>query len=88
LFGTDSVAPKNEAAYFKTYNDYKPLWNLLNEEASFKVRIGNYQRIFDEAKAKVRAWEKNHMENIDSKLELQQSLPLPKAALSSNYQSS
>lgn len=88
LFGTDSVAPKNEAAYFKTYNDYKPLWNLLNEEASFKVRIGNYQRIFDEAKAKVKAWEKNQMENIDSKLELQQSLPFPKAVFSRNYQAS
>jgi len=86
LFGTDAVAPKTEAAYLKTYDDYKPLWSLLNKEASFKVRIGNYQRLFDKASAKVREWEKTQAEKFDSKLELDQSVPLPKVVLFSSHQ--
>jgi hypothetical protein len=39
------------------YNDYQPLWNALTPEASQKVRMGNYQRLFDAARVKVRAWE-------------------------------
>lgn len=81
LFGTDAVAPKDEAAYFKTYQDYQPLWNLLDQETSLQVRVGNYQRIFDQASARVRTWEKTQAEKFDSKLELPQSVPLPKAAL-------
>ena len=30
----------------------------LTPEASRKIRKGNYERIFDEARRKVRAWEK------------------------------
>jgi hypothetical protein len=58
LFGTDSVAPKNQENYFGTYNVYQPLWKLLDEKTSLMVRVGNYERIFDAANAKVRAWEK------------------------------
>jgi hypothetical protein len=60
LFGTDSVAPKDQAQYVKTYHLYDPLWPLLNQDASLKVRKGNYQRIFDEARRRVRAWERGH----------------------------
>jgi predicted TIM-barrel fold metal-dependent hydrolase len=59
IFGTDSVAPKNQAQYQRTYQLYDPLWPLLTKEASLKVRKGNYERIFDEARVKVRAWEKS-----------------------------
>uniref|UniRef100_B8HUF9 Amidohydrolase 2 n=1 Tax=Cyanothece sp. (strain PCC 7425 / ATCC 29141) TaxID=395961 RepID=B8HUF9_CYAP4 len=84
LFGSDAVAPKDEAAYFKTYKDYRPLWRLLKKEASFKVRVGNYRQIFDQARTKVRKWEKTQSTKFDSRLEHQQSLPLLKAALNRN----
>ena len=58
LFGTDEVAPQDQQKYLKVYYQYAPLWQLLNKEASVKVRMGNYQRIFDAARRKVRSWEK------------------------------
>jgi predicted TIM-barrel fold metal-dependent hydrolase len=57
LFGTDEVAPSNQQQYLKIYYQYGPLWKLLDESASEKVRKGNYQRIFDTASRKVRAGE-------------------------------
>ena len=60
LFGTDEVAPKDQETYLRVYNQYAPLWKLLGREASEKVRKGNYERIFDEARRKVRAWEQAH----------------------------
>lgn len=58
LFGSDEVGPNNQTAYLKVYNMYAPLWKLLTPEASEKVRKKNFDRIFDAAKVKVRAWEK------------------------------
>ena len=58
LFGTDEVAPKNQEKYLKIYYQYDPLWRVLDKQTSEKVRMGNYQRIFDVARTKVRAWEK------------------------------
>jgi len=60
LFGTDEVAPSNQENYLRVYNQYGPLWSLLNKEASEKLRKGNYERIFDEARERVRGWEKAH----------------------------
>ena len=58
LFGSDVVAPTSLDAPMAVYNAYQPLWNALTPEASQKVRLGNYQRLFDAARVKVRAWEK------------------------------
>jgi predicted TIM-barrel fold metal-dependent hydrolase len=58
LFGTDNVAPKNPEAYFGVYEIYAPLWKKLSPETKEKVLKGNYERLFDEARKKVRAWEK------------------------------
>jgi predicted TIM-barrel fold metal-dependent hydrolase len=58
LFGTDEVAPQSQEQYLRVFNQYAPLWNLLDKEASEKVRKGNYERIFNEARVKVRGWEK------------------------------
>jgi predicted TIM-barrel fold metal-dependent hydrolase len=60
LFGTDALAPKDGKAYFDTYNDYAPLWPLLTKETSRKIRIENYNRIFDEARRRTRVWEGAH----------------------------
>jgi predicted TIM-barrel fold metal-dependent hydrolase len=57
LFGTDVVAPTGQEKLLQIYELYAPLWKLLSQEASAKVRKGNYERLFDEAKRKVRAWE-------------------------------
>ena len=58
LFGSDVVAPTDTAMYYAVYNMYKPLWSQLTPETSAKVRMGNYVRLFDAARLKVRAWEK------------------------------
>ena len=58
LFGTDEVAPKDQDAYLKVYRIYEPLFAHLTPSASEQVRKGNYVRLFDEARRKVRAWEK------------------------------
>jgi hypothetical protein len=60
LFGTDTVAPTSQQQYLAVYEQYRPLWNLLSSDASEKVRKGNYQRIFDQARSRVRAWEAAH----------------------------
>jgi predicted TIM-barrel fold metal-dependent hydrolase len=57
LFGSDVVAPRDSAQYFAVFEMYKPLWAALTPEASAKVRRGNYERIFDAGRRRVRAWE-------------------------------
>jgi len=61
LFGTDEVAPPDQEKYLRLFNLYAPLWAQLSKEASEKVRKGNYERIFDEARRKVRVWEAAHV---------------------------
>ncbi|HMF99516.1 MAG TPA: amidohydrolase family protein [Vicinamibacterales bacterium] len=61
LFGTDEVAPSDQAKYLKVYTQYAPLFAQLTPQASERVRKGNYQRLFDDARRKVRAWEKAHV---------------------------
>jgi predicted TIM-barrel fold metal-dependent hydrolase len=60
LFGTDEVAPKDQASYLDIAERYRPLFNALSPEASEKLRRGNYVRLFDQARARVRAWEAAH----------------------------
>jgi hypothetical protein len=58
LFGTDEVAPTDQAKYLKTYDIYAPLLAKLTPEAREKLLKGNYERLFDQARLRVRAWEK------------------------------
>ena len=58
LFGTDNVAPADQATQLRVYHLWDPIWAQLTPEASLKIRKGNYERIFDAARLKVRAWEK------------------------------
>jgi predicted TIM-barrel fold metal-dependent hydrolase len=57
LFGSDEVAPSSQEQYLKVYYQYEPLWELLDANTREKVTKGNYERIFDEGRQKVRAWE-------------------------------
>jgi len=61
LFGSDVVAPKSVDAMVAVHDAYAPLWKALTPETSAKVRKGNYERLFDEARRKVRAWEKENV---------------------------
>lgn len=61
LFGTDEVAPKDWATYSRVFDQYQPLWKLLDPSASVKVRCQNYERLFDAARHEVRAWETAHI---------------------------
>jgi predicted TIM-barrel fold metal-dependent hydrolase len=58
LFGTDTVAPASPAPYFAVFDMWNPVWRQLTPDASRKVRQGNYERLFDDARRKVRAWER------------------------------
>jgi hypothetical protein len=66
LFGTDEVAPTSQTAYLKVYTQYAPLFAQLTREASEKVRKTNYERLFDEARRRVRAWETAHVKETSS----------------------
>jgi len=61
LFGTDVVAPPDQDFYLAVYKMYAPLWKALTPETSEKVRKGNYIRLFDAARSKVRAWENSNI---------------------------
>jgi hypothetical protein len=58
LFGTDEVAPSDQQTYLRVYRQYDPLWALLTPEAQALVKKGNYERLFDAARTRVRAWER------------------------------
>jgi hypothetical protein len=57
LFGTDNIAPDKTEKQLRVYHLYDRLWKAVGEEVTHQVCIGNYERLFDEARAKVRAWE-------------------------------
>lgn len=57
VFGSDAVIPADREGYLSTYRAFAPLWERLDPEASRLVRVGNYERLFDEARRRVRAWE-------------------------------
>jgi hypothetical protein len=65
LFGSDEVGPSDPAKYAKVYDMYAPLFAALDPKASELVRKGNYQRLFDEARRKVRAWERAHVKGAE-----------------------
>ncbi len=67
IFGTDEVAPSEQASYRKVFVLYEPLWKLLDAGASRKIRLENYQRIFDEARRKVRHWESTHVDGVPAR---------------------
>ncbi len=57
LFGSDSVAPRTQAEQLRTFVDYQRLWDRLDAVTAAKVKSENFARLFDAARARVRAWE-------------------------------
>ena len=68
LFGTDAVAPADQSKYLAVFNQYQPLWNSLDAKTSRKVRLENYERIFDEGRRKVRSWESANLPSLKSNM--------------------
>jgi hypothetical protein len=58
LFGTDEVGPTDQEKYMKVYNMYEPLLKALDKDTKEKLLKGNFAKLFDAAKLKIRAWEK------------------------------
>lgn len=65
LIGTDEVAPPDQQSYLKVMDMYTPLLAKLSPDAKQKFLKGNYERLFDAARAKVRAWEQLHARDPD-----------------------
>ncbi len=61
LFGTDAVAPADWESYVANYTVYDPLWERLDPEVRAQVERLNYERIFDAAIPRVRAWEQRRL---------------------------
>ena len=58
LFGSDALAPKDRDAWNKTYASYNGLLMSLTDAVRLKLLHGNYQRLFVDARERVRAYEK------------------------------
>ena len=61
LFGTDNVAPSKQEQETRVYHLYDRLWKELGEEVTYKVSKGNYERLFNNARTRVRAWENENL---------------------------
>jgi hypothetical protein len=58
LFGTDNVAPTSQEADLETFERWKPIFDRIGPETKLAITLGNYERLFDAARVKVRAWER------------------------------
>ena len=56
--------PTNQHDYLRVLRMYDPLWKLLPPDVLDAVRKSNYERIFDSARTKVRAWEASHPKSL------------------------
>ena len=46
LFGTDEVAPPNQEKYLRVYNQYEPLWKLLDKHGERESAQGKLRANF------------------------------------------
>jgi hypothetical protein len=58
LLGTDEVAPTDPAKHLKVHHMDEPLLAQRTPEVKAKLLKGNYERLFDAARQRVRAWDK------------------------------
>jgi hypothetical protein len=57
LFGTDNVAPPDQATQLRVFHLWDPIFAQLTAANSASIRLKNYERLFDAARKRVRAWE-------------------------------
>jgi len=58
LFGTDNVAPPDQETNLRTFHLWDRIFAQVKPETSLAIRKNNYERLFDDARVRVRAWEK------------------------------
>ncbi len=59
LFGSDALSPQDNQTWDQTREIYKNLLGSLSDEARASILHGNYERIFVDARPKVREFENN-----------------------------
>lgn len=57
LFGTDNVAPPTIDANIRVFHLWDPIFAKVRPATKQAILFGNYERIFDNARTRVRAWE-------------------------------
>ena len=65
LFGTDVVAAPDQSAALRVFHMWDPILERLAPEASLAIRKKNYERLFDAARMRVRAWEAQNVRGTD-----------------------
>lgn len=60
LFGTDNVAPPDQAAQLRVFHLWDDILAQTAPATSAAILRGNYERLFDSAREKVRTWERKH----------------------------
>jgi predicted TIM-barrel fold metal-dependent hydrolase len=63
LFGTDNVAPSSIDANVRVFHLWDPIFAKVRPETKHAILFGNYERIFDAARTRVRAWEHAHAQD-------------------------
>ncbi|HEX4739599.1 MAG TPA: amidohydrolase family protein [Allosphingosinicella sp.] len=58
LFGTDNVAPAALATDLKVFEMWAPIFARLKPATKAAITMGNYERLFDAARVRVRQWER------------------------------
>jgi len=58
LFGTDNVAPADLKGHLRVYEMWEPIFDRLNPATKAAITMGNYERLFDAARLRVREWER------------------------------
>jgi hypothetical protein len=61
LFGTDNVAPPDLQADLRVYDMWQPVFDRLRPATRTAVTMTNYERLFDAARLRVRAWERRNV---------------------------
>ena len=57
IFGSDTVSP-TPSKYGEILQFYQKIWKEIPEDAVKNITYNNYKKLFDEARSKVRLWEK------------------------------
>ena len=66
LIGSDAVVPEGADQYLHALDLWEPLLDRLDPSAARQLRRGNYERLFDEARSRVRAWEARQAEAAEA----------------------
>jgi predicted TIM-barrel fold metal-dependent hydrolase len=61
LFGTDTVAPTSIDANLRVFHLWDPLFAKLRPETRRAITSGNYVRLFDAGRVRVREWERTNV---------------------------